>query len=177
MQGEHQNLIALINEDQEIIFNSFTDHFLSHLIFDLENLVVDICVPRDKEHYVVVRDQLGGTNGFQDGVLSIFVDRVLFETVQGDFGTEIIVTIPAQTSAAPTTAAAPSTETAFPTSQPTTAPTTLTMIPTVMATMVPATGPASAPVDTADVPSAAFSKGVASIGTTAVAFLVYVLFH
>jgi hypothetical protein len=143
LQGEHENLIALINEDQEIIFNSFTDHYLSHLIFDLENLVVDICVPRDKEHYVVVRDQLGGTNGFQDGVLSIFVDRVLFETVQGDFGTEIIVTIPAQTSAAPG----------------------------------PATGPASAPVDTADVPSAAFSKGVASIGTTAVAFLVYVLFH
>jgi hypothetical protein len=155
-QGEHQNLILLFNEDQDVIFNSFTDHFLSHAIFDLENLVVDICVPRDKEHFVLVRDQLGGTNGFQDGVLSIFVDRVLFETVEGDFGTETLVTIPAQigasTSAPVIATASPTTESASPTSQPT--------VPTA-----------------ATVPSAAVPTGVASVGATVMGVLLHALFQ
>lgn len=139
------NRIFLATSDTEtILFDSLEDHFVAAFIFDTENLLFDLCLPRDQSYLLVIRDEAG--DGFADGTVEIYIDRVLVSRVSGNFGDLQVIEISSEgatvATAAPTqmpvTTAAPTlAPTLTPTSAPTLEPTESPTIVRVRATLPP----------------------------------------
>ena len=80
-----ENRILLASSDgQTIYFDSIRDHAVAVLVFDTEDLLVDLCLPRDETYVLIIQDE--GRDGFVDGVVEIYIDRVLARRIEGDFG-------------------------------------------------------------------------------------------
>ena len=124
-------VILLSTQDGEELFNSYSDHSVYYNEYpDMSIMQVDLCVVRNEEYLLEVRDSLAG-NGFTDGVLRIYLDGVLNDTVQGNFTTPFNLTIqfPRRTyapsrspSLSPSTTPTITPPSAMPSSTPTTMP-------------------------------------------------------
>ena len=80
-----ENRILLASFDgEEIYFDSLVDHAVAAIIFETESVLVDLCVPRDQRYILAIQDR--GGDGFVDGRVNIYVDRVLAGRVTGNFG-------------------------------------------------------------------------------------------
>ena len=99
-----QNRIALINEETELIYDSLRDQAFA--VFWVEgSVLVDHCLPRNQAYALIAVDNQG--DGFNaGGKVEIYLDRVLVETIEGNFGDSITVEIAAES--VPTPAPAPS---------------------------------------------------------------------
>ena len=118
--------IVLVNDDTEqVLFDSVDDHLLAYALYsdEISTLEIDLCVPRNQNYAVGLVD-INGSDGFADGSLSIYLDGVLFRTIDssdGDFGNGRFFDIPA--SATTYTPPAPTPRpTPIPSSRPTTPP-------------------------------------------------------
>jgi hypothetical protein len=124
------NVITLVNDQEQVLFNSIENHLIAFSIFDTqETLFMDVCVPRDRTYELRITDD--NRDGFVDGSIEVFVDRILIARVEGNFGPGVIVPIAAGAlvaTLAPT--AAPSVATLAPTS----APSVATLAPTADST-------------------------------------------
>ena len=130
--AEDEITILLYTEDGDELFNSYSDHLFHYNDYpDMSVLEVDLCVPRGGEYLAVVRDNLAG-DGFTNGILYIYLDGELDETLQGNFGDSFNTTIqfPIRTytpskspSASPTATPTTARPSAAPTNPPTNLPT------------------------------------------------------
>ena len=87
-------IILLEDERGNIIFNSIEDHLLAAIIFDQEAFLFDLCAPRNENYLLSIGDR--SNNGFMDGSVVIYIDRVLLTSVSGNFGRFVTVPIAAQ---------------------------------------------------------------------------------
>ena len=133
-----ENRFILATADgQNILFDSLEDHAVAALIFDVETLLVDLCLPRDQSYVLAVRDE--GGDGFVDGTVEVYFDRVLVGRVSGNFGDLQVVEIDAEGITVETPVPSE------PTPSPTLAPTQKqTEQPTLSPTSTPSTEPTSA---------------------------------
>ena len=113
-----QNWIRLIEEDSGfVVWNSNTDSggefaFLLH-----ESSMIDLCVPKTSTYVLDVYDSFG--DGFTNGVITVYRDGVLLETLEGLFDRSTQVRIERLVTMTPT-----GTPTFVPTTVPSQAPTT-----------------------------------------------------
>ena len=116
--------IGLYTQD-EMIWDSFTDHFFSYSLFqDVNTMEVDLCLRRDETYRLVVLDLAGG-DGFTNGRMDISIDGVAQPPIQGNFGAGTEITIEFGNAPGPSPTPRPtSTPTKAPTKAPTPQPTT-----------------------------------------------------
>lgn len=124
----NQNTFRLLSEDGDILLDSVEDHWVAYMVEREESLYVDLCLPRSMEYRLIVWDS--GGNGFVDGSIEIFTDRVISQHVRGNFGERMVVDIPSQPmrTMGPTTSSEP-TLSPIPSSEPSSKP-SLSHIPT-----------------------------------------------
>jgi hypothetical protein len=119
-----ENVITLVNDQEQVLFNSIENHRIAFSIFDTqETLFMDVCVPRDRTYELRITD--GNNDGFVDGSIKVFVDRVLIARVEGNFGSGVVVPIAAVAAVVVAPSVAPSVATVAPTAVPTLAVPTL----------------------------------------------------
>lgn len=160
---EDQVTIVLYAQNGDELFNSFSDHLAVFNNYpDMTVFEVDLCVPRNEEYLLVVRDNVAG-DGFTNGILNIYVEGQLGETLQGNFSESLSTTIqfpertytpstsPSQApsnaptiSSVPTRSVAPSTS-GMPSDTPTFPPSTAN--PTIAPTDTPGSDRAISPPD------------------------------
>lgn len=137
-----ENRIILATVDGDILFDSLVDHAVAALIFGTETFLIDLCVPRD-QRYVLSIEDIGG-NGFLDGSVEVYVDRVLAGRVTGNFGDLETIEIDASNAQGITVETPSPNRSRAPTSSPTRVPTwNPTFGPTAMPTENPTFNPST----------------------------------
>lgn len=155
-----ENRIILRNKNGRVVFDSLKDHWVAYLVARERSLYMDVCAPRDMDYELQIFDR--GGDGFRNGNILLFTDRIESQRVEGDFGAEVTLQIPARPPKTPssTPSSAPSfVHSQSPSLYPTvTARPTQSAEPTVLFSSQPSFEPSSSPI-----PSAEPSTGPSSV--------------